>query len=108
MRPSSYALVAFALIAVHDVSANTFDCTGISTATPITTSGVYCLTADITYSTTTGSAISISSSDVVFDLNGHKINGSGAGTGTAAYGISVSGKKNVTIRNGAVKGFFKG
>jgi hypothetical protein len=87
----------------------------ITNCTPITslpfvisTPGVYCLTGDLSTSMTSGNAIDIQASSVTLDLNGHKLGGMGAGTGTQAYGIYASDRKNITIRNGSIRGFFWG
>src|SRR5262249_20712498 len=56
----------------------------------------------------TGNAIEIDASNVVLDLNGHKLGNLTAGPGTQATGIFVDDRKNVTIKNGMVRGFLTG
>jgi hypothetical protein len=64
-----------------------------STGTSITTSGVYCLAADVLLSEGT---ISIAANDVVLDLNGHSITAPNLG-----FGITINGS-GVTIQNGSL------
>ena len=91
------------------VKAETINCTAI-TSLPytITTQGVYCLTSDLSTGMTSGNAIEIATNNVVIDLNGHKLGGLAAGPGTYAWGISAQQRKNITIRNGTVRGFYTG
>lgn len=64
----------------------------------ISTPGNYALSGNIT-PLSTNDTIIINSNDVVLDLSGHTINGTGS---TSAYAIRVAGKNNVTIRNGHI------
>jgi hypothetical protein len=57
---------------------------------------------------TTGEAIKINVNNVVIDLNGHKLGGGSAGPGTETRGIYANGRKNITIKNGTVRGFMYG
>ena len=52
-------------------------------------------------------AITITANNVTLDLNGWKVGGQAAGTGTQATGIA-STANNVTIENGIVRGFYVG
>ncbi|HZR71072.1 MAG TPA: NosD domain-containing protein [Burkholderiales bacterium] len=72
--------------------------------------GIYCLTTDVNMapSFTFGNAVEIEANNVLLDLNGHKIGGQGAGLGTMAIGIRALHRKNVTIKNGTIRGFFTG
>ena len=82
--------------------------TPISTyGTNITTGGSYYLTANLTGSSTTQDAITISADNVTIDLNGFALLNT-AGAGTSADGISFTSRKNVTIRNGTIQGFLRG
>lgn len=74
----------------------------------ITTSGNFCLTASINTPIATGAAITINAGSVMLDLNGFRIGGAAAGTGTQTYGIYGNNRSNVTIRNGNIRGFYKG
>jgi hypothetical protein len=91
------------------VEAETTNCTAI-TSLPytISTQGIYCLTGNLETNMNLGFAIDITTNNVVLDLNGFKIGGLAAGTGTGAYGIHALSRKNITIRNGTVRGFFQG
>ena len=73
----------------------------------ISSQGVHCLTTDVTMaaSFTSGNAIEISANNVVLDLNGHKLGGQAAGPGTTARGIHAFQRKNITLKNGTVRGF---
>jgi hypothetical protein len=71
----------------------------------IPSAGVYCLTHNLASGAASGAAITIAANDVVLDLNGWTLDGSGAGTATEAVGISGTGRSNLTIKNGTVRGF---
>lgn len=100
-----------ALTLASTVQAETVDCNPI-TSVPytITTPGVYCLVSSVSSNDPSqlSKAITIASDNVVLDLNGHMLDGSGAGLATAATGISAHQRSNITIRNGAVRGFSSG
>ena len=84
-------------------------CTPITTApVTISTPGIYCFTADINTNLASGNAITIASNNVTIDMNGHKFGNLAAGVGTAAYGFYASQQKNITIRNGTIRGFYAG
>lgn len=86
--------------------AETTLCTPItSLPTAITIQGSYCLTQEFSVNLATGNAIEIQTNNVVIDLNGHKIGNLAAGKGTLAEGIVASGRQNITIRNGTIRGF---
>lgn len=72
----------------------------------ISSSGQYCLAADLATSQTSGNAIVVNADNVVIDFQGHKLDGSGAGTGTAATGIYALERKGITVRNGLMVGFY--
>jgi len=86
-----------------------------STTTPITSlpltvtaPGIYCLTQDIATNLASGAAITIAANNVVLDLNGHGLGNLAAGLGTQAGGIFAFQRKNLTIKNGTVRGFLRG
>jgi parallel beta-helix repeat protein len=86
---------------------------GFCTAIPflpytIITQGVYCLTDNLQTNMDSGNAITINTNNVVLDLKGYKIGGQAAGKGTLACGIYANQRKNITIRNGTVRGFYVG
>jgi hypothetical protein len=74
----------------------------------ITAQGSYCLTQNLSTAIATGNAITINSDFVVLDLKGFKIGGGAAGAGTEATGVYALNRKNITIKNGNVRGFFRG
>jgi hypothetical protein len=74
----------------------------------ITVQGIYCFTGNLTTAITTGIAIDIQTSNVVLDLNGFKLGGLAAAPGTTAYGIHALDRQNITIKNGTIRGFFRG
>ncbi len=81
-------------------------CTAISVVpTTINTAGHYCLTKNLSYKQNAGDAISILANDVVLDLGGYKLDNMKAARSTSAVGIAVFERRNVTIRNGVVRGF---
>lgn len=74
----------------------------------IASPGVYCLVHDLASAATTGAAVTIVADNVFLDLRGYTLDGSGAGTGTQAIGISSFGRSGVTVTNGTIKGFHTG
>ena len=56
---------------------------------------------------TTGNAITIAVDFVVLDLNGFKIGGGSAGLGTQANGVRATNRKNITVKNGNIRGFYR-
>lgn len=103
------AFLAFTLSAT--AQAETTNCTAITTVPyTIAAPGVYCFTGNLSHSlqTSTNPPITINADNVVLDLNGYMLDGSGAGLATAATGITAHQRQNVTIRNGTVRGFRTG
>ena len=103
------ALVSLVSSGLTPASAETTNCTPI-TALPytITAQGVYCLTHNLGTASTTGDAIRINASNVTIDLNGYRLSNLAAGAGTNAKGIYAYQRKNITIRNGSIRGFLYG
>jgi hypothetical protein len=87
------------------IFAQTTHCTQI-TSLPytISTGGVYCVTKNLS---TTASGIQITANNVVLDLNGFTLSDT-AGADTAGAGIFANSQKNITVRNGSVRGFYIG
>ena len=85
-------------------------CTNVITALPATigTQGTWCLQQDLATSITTGNAITVNTNNVTIDCNGYKLGGLGAGAGTETMGISAVNRRNLTIRNCHVRGFYIG
>ena len=87
------------------VQAETINCTPItSLPATIDAQGLYCLTGNLATGQTSGNAIIINANNVTLDLNGWKVGGQAAGSGTNAAGI-YSAAVNVTVKNGIVRGF---
>ncbi|MDJ0613974.1 MAG: hypothetical protein QNJ29_09875 [Rhizobiaceae bacterium] len=102
---------AAAVLAFYSTSsqAETTECTEItSLPATITAQGVYCLKRDLTTNITTGNAITINTNNVTIDFNGWKLGGAAAGPGTNANGVFANGRKNITLRNGNIRGFHIG
>jgi hypothetical protein len=84
-------------------------CTVISTVPyVISTAGVYCFAGNLEFESTSGSAIQVNTDNVVIDLGGWTLDGTTAGSGTLAKGIYGYQRRNITVRNGTVRGFFEG
>jgi len=81
-----------------------------TTTITINVQGVHCLITDVAMaaSFTSGNAIEIATNNVILDLNGHEVGGQAAGPGTTAVGIHALQRKNLTIKNGTVRGFSAG
>jgi hypothetical protein len=86
------------------------DCTDFISSLPytITAQGIYCFTHSLDANITTGSAIIINSNNVTINLYGYKLGGQLGGPATQANGIYASNKKNIAIRNGTIRGFYRG
>lgn len=109
LRPTFLGLVLTSLLAMSPAHAETTNCTAItSLPTTITSQGVYCLTGNLGTSITSGNAVTINANNVTLDMNGFKLGGLGAGDGTLATGISAFQRKNITIKNGIIRGFYRG
>jgi hypothetical protein len=70
--------------------------------------GRYCLVRNLSTPMVSGAAVSIVADEVLLDLRGFKIGGGGAGLGTQAYGVHAVNRNKVTVRNGNIRGFFRG
>ena len=104
-----YLTLTMLLLTTSSAWAETIDCTAITTLpTTITVQGIYCLTGDLATSMTSGLAIDIQTNNVTIDLNGWKLGGLAAGAGTGTVGIFAWARKNITIRNGTIRGFYRG
>ena len=102
-------LIAALAISQGTASAETTNCTAITTLPyTISAQGIYCLNSDLTTGITTGNAITIATNNVTIDLNGRKLGGLAAGAGTQAKGIYAYQRKNITIRNGSIRGVYGG
>jgi hypothetical protein len=88
------------------LDAETVNCTPI-TAVPmtITAQGVYCFKQHVATNMSTGVAIQVNVNNVILDLNGYKLQGATIRSATQALGIASNGHRNITIKNGTVRGF---
>jgi len=84
-------------------------CTPITMVpTVISTSGVYCLTSNLTHTSVHVEAISIATDAVVVDLGGFRLQWSGTtASGNPAIRVQA-GSNNVVIRDGLISGFSLG
>jgi len=103
-----YLNLIILLLATSTAYAETTNCTAI-TSIPYTigSPGIYCLTGNLSMGRIHGRAIFIGVDDVVLDLNGFTLEGTG-GLATQTVGIKAYQRKNITIRNGTVRGFSYG
>jgi hypothetical protein len=100
------ATLLFGLGSIVAARAEVANCIQISSVPfVITQQGTHCLKSDLATSMSSGTAITVNNHNVIIDLNGYKLGGLGAGENTNAIGISASGRQNVTIRNGTIRGF---
>ena len=85
-------------------------CNVFITTLPYTISvqGHYCFDRNLATAITSGNAITINADFVVLDLNNFKLGGGSAGLGTQAAGVFTSNHRNITIRNGNIRGFETG
>jgi hypothetical protein len=109
MKRSALGVALLAVCSFTPVSAEVTDCTVI-TALPavIQTRGVWCLKGNLSWTQKTGRAIDVRESFVTIDLNGFLLNGQGAGLDTQATGIYSRDRRGVTVRNGTIRGFYRG
>jgi hypothetical protein len=101
-------VLAAALLLGPSFDARAQGCTVLSTLpATISAPGSYCVQQDLSYSSLSGTAITVTSGHVVLDLGGHTIWGSAnpASTATGIYGSDLA---HITIRNGKLSGFHRG
>ena len=112
MKSTFFAAAALCTVIIFSSStarAETTQCTPItSIPTTITVQGIYCLNGNLSSVLSAGAAITINTNNVTIDMNGFKLGNLGAGATTDADGISADSKKNITIRNGTIRGYFNG
>ncbi len=98
--------VAAALLTTSAKAASLGTCTEIPFV-PFTISvqGVYCLQGNKASPNQNVTMITINTNNVTIDLNGFKLGGLNAGLTTTATAIFAQDRKNITIRNGTIRGF---
>ncbi len=102
-------MAVFMLAYTSTVRAETTECTVITTIPMvITVQGVYCLKSNLTTNITFGNAIEIQTNNVTIDFNNFKLGGLAAGPVTEAYGVYAEERQNITLRNGNIRGFYRG
>ena len=101
------ALVGVVVLAGTARADETTFCNHFITSLPytISTQGHYCFDRNLATAITTGNAITVNSDFVVIDLNNFKLGGGSAGLSTDAVGIFANNHRNITIRNGNIRGF---
>jgi len=107
-RSAGLLFVSF-VVAATAARAETVQCTELTTVPHVISApGVYCFKTSITYANggPGQTALVIASDDVVLDLNGHVLQADAAGRDS--IGIGAWNRKNVTVRNGTVRGFRHG
>ena len=101
-----FAAIILFLPAAH---AETTVCTKITTIpTTITAQGIYCFAGNLAGSLASGNAIEIATNNVTIDFNGYKLGNLAAGPSTGATGVYAYNRKNITLRNGTIRGFSTG
>jgi hypothetical protein len=112
-RTLGLCLTALALLSLNPrgARAETYQtCAGFIDALPATinTQGTWCMRKDLGTSLASGAAITIAASNVTIDCNNFKLGGMAAGAGTKTVGIQAINRQNATIRNCAIRGFYRG
>jgi hypothetical protein len=74
----------------------------------IDTEDSFCLVANLAHDAGDGAAITIDADNVLLDFKGFALDGTGAGSGTLAYGVYAFNRSDVTIRGGSILGFHTG
>ena len=74
----------------------------------ITVAGSYCLDRNLaTTATDTANAVTVNADFVSLDLNGFRLDGTAAPPGSRS-GVYASNRRNVSVRNGLIRGFERG
>ncbi len=106
MKKMFIATAFTALAFSAPAQAETDNCTEIA-ALPftITAQGIYCLKQNLNVNLATGNAITVNAGNVTIDFNGWRVNNQAALATTEANGVFAANRKNVTLRNGFIRGF---
>lgn len=92
-------------------AAQSYDsCAGFIESLPatISTQGTWCLRRDLSLPSAGSTGIFLTASNITIDCNHFKLGGLSAGPATSAWGITASGKLNITVRNCNIRGFKHG
>ena len=106
-----HALILCCLLSGPVYAAESYDnCTDFIDSLPatISTQGVWCLRDHLGTAITSGNAITIATNNVTIDCNHFKIGGLAAGDGSLAIGIRADARRNATVRQCNIRGFFAG
>ncbi len=107
---ASLALAISMLALTGPAKAELNSCTEITTLPfTIAVQGVYCLKQNLNVNLTAGgsAAITINAGNVTIDFNGFRVNNQAPAT-NQARGVYAADRKNVTLRNGFIRGFYVG
>jgi hypothetical protein len=98
-------LLSIACASLQAMPAVAGDCIPL-TSTPVTISapGKYCLASNLTFSGTTGNSVTIASSDVVLDCDGHTLKSVATSATGSSKGIYVLNRNNVVIKDCRIVG----
>lgn len=89
----------------HAAVAETTECKVItSVPTVIDQQGIWCAKADLSTNIASGAAIEITVNNVTIDFNGFKLGNLAAGP-NGASGVRAVDRKNITVRNGNIRGY---
>lgn len=110
MRWTVRTLAIFGAVCWSAGAASAATCAKTITAVPctITTSGNYTLSANLSTTAATGAAITVSVDFVLLDLGGFKLEDTATATTITTDGVTSANHKGVTIRNGTIRGFYRG
>ncbi len=99
----------FGATAISPAHAETTLCTEIITLPfTITAQGVYCLKKNLNVNLPSGNAITVNAGNATIDFNGWRINNQAPLATNQANGVYAQNRNNVTLKNGFVRGFFRG
>ncbi len=103
LRVALYSLVLITFYCIQAVPATFISPDQVSSGGfTISSRGLYVLTDDVAYSISNGTAISITTSDVILDLNGKSIVASNGANTAVSIGDALS---NIAVKNGAARNF---
>jgi len=105
-------LVAGSLgLAARPAAAETTFCTRVATVpATIAAAGNWCLQGNLSTAAAvvSGAAITINADNVTLDLNGFTLSPLATAPTLTLVGVSAAGRRNVIVKNGTIRGFYKG
>ncbi len=105
------AAAVAAFLSYAPARAETTPCTEItSLPITITVQGIYCLkqNLNVNQSASTSAAITINAGNVTIDFNGFRVNNQAPLANTFARGVYAVDRKHITLKNGFIRGFYRG